>query len=763
MKACVTGFPATPRTATPRGPRARERGENADEGLRYRLAAMPVHGIADETLNRGLADCGEEVPEHRHRIALRAGRCDGVARVEERVDHLPPGKLRRSQVRTLQSLVHFPVAAGRVDVGLGAGDPVRAQRIGAGDGGADQLAHAVRDPCRTRRGQDQAQQVLQEGAFGREGRAAAELGVAGVDGMGRAHPEREPSGLGPALRRQRLPDQRDQAGGRGADIDGGGQRQPGLASLEDVREGEAVHQHRLAPSGDAVDQLEAVVLALLAGEGQHPAVGRPEDVVDGSSRERRGTAHGQEAQRLDKRRERRLRGAGAAEAGHRAGEGFERIAHERREHAFAPALGDLLQAAQPARELVPAVIGRQTPVHPGEHAETEAHHGLRAGVLLRQGAHGIAHGAAVGMGEGHEGRAHTADGRAEAAQPAALDQDREAAGEPGLGEALHQLGEGPRRPGAEGHVECAAEAAADADEAAAAQRIAHQELGRQRRREGAGLGRFGGPYRRVGSCGHGAPVGCGGVRPVEQHPHGPERRLVVEAFGHDAGLPEQCAEGVHERPVPWLEPVEHGQGALGLAGLRQPGPETRAQAFAGASGLGCRQDRGPGPAGEDRGLGSAPGGEATRKPRQHRERWAGMSRNPRPSRVAWRPARAQTRSTTGPAPSGSRSSTRWRAWPGAARRLLRRRQASSTKRSSSAGPVMDRAPSRRKSETSEPSAQASMPSPMAARGSMKLSSGLRRSAQLAASASSSTRVTRQLPAPGRLPDPSHGPPTTWAG
>ena len=237
---------------------------------------------------------------------------------------------------------------------------------------------------------------------------------------------------------------------------------------------------------------------------------------------------------------------------------------------------------------------------------------MRAGILLREGAHGIPHGAAVGMGEGHEGRAHTADGRAEAAQPAALDQDREAAGELRLGEALHQLGEGPRRPGAEGHVECAAEAAADADEAAAAHRIAHQELGRQRRREGAGLGRFGGPSRRVGSRGHGAPVGCGGVCPVEQHPHGPERRLVVEAFGHDAGLPEQCTEGVHERPVPWLEPVEHGQGALGLAGLRQPGPETRAQAFAGASGLGSRQDRGPRPAGEDRGLGSEQGREPTR-------------------------------------------------------------------------------------------------------------------------------------------------------
>ena len=65
-----------------------------------------------------------------------------------------------------------------------------------------------------------------------------------------------------------------------------------------VGQGQAVHQHRLAATGDAVDELEAVVLAFLAGPGQHLAVGRPEDVVDGPVRQGRGPADGNQAQCL---------------------------------------------------------------------------------------------------------------------------------------------------------------------------------------------------------------------------------------------------------------------------------------------------------------------------------------------------------------------------------------------------------------------------------------------------------------------------------
>ena len=64
--------------------------------------------------------------------------------------------------------------------------------------------------------------------------------------------------------------------------------------------------------------------------------------------------------------------------------------------------------------------------------------------------------------------------------------------------------------------------------------------------------------------------------------------------------------------MPGLEPVKHGKGALGLAGRGQPVLETGAQPFAGASGLGCRQHCGPGPAREHCDLGREKGGEPTR-------------------------------------------------------------------------------------------------------------------------------------------------------
>ena len=155
---------------------------------------------------------------------------------------------------------------------LGAGDLVRTQRIDRRDGRADQLAHAVGDALGASRGHHQTQQVDQEGALGGQRRAAAELGVARVDRVFAGHPQREPAGLVAALRRQGLADQRDQSGRGRPDIDGRTEWQPGLAALQAEGEAEAVHQHRLAASGDAVDQLETVILAVLPGERQGLAV-----------------------------------------------------------------------------------------------------------------------------------------------------------------------------------------------------------------------------------------------------------------------------------------------------------------------------------------------------------------------------------------------------------------------------------------------------------------------------------------------------------
>ena len=308
-----------------------------------------------------------------------------------------------------------------------------------------------------------------------------------------------------------------------------------------------------------MDQLEAVVLALLARPGQHFAVGRPEDVVDGTARQLCGAADGKQAERLGEGRERGLCGAAAAEAGDGGGNRLQGIADEGGEQALAPALGDLLQAPEPARELVLAFLR----LHPGQHAEAQPHYGLRAGVVLREAAHGVAHSTAVGMGEGHERGGGARHGGAEAAQAAALDQDREAAGEPGLGETFHEFGEGTRRAGSEGHVEGAVEAAAEADAGAHAHGVANQDLRRQRRREGAGLGWLGRAGRCIVYNGHRTPVRRGGVGPVDEHPHGPQRLLVAEPLRHHARLAEERRQGVHERPVPRLEPVEHGKGGTG--------------------------------------------------------------------------------------------------------------------------------------------------------------------------------------------------------
>ena len=99
--------------------------------------------------------------------------------------------------------------------------------------------------------------------------------------------------------------------------------------------------------------------------------------------------------------------------------------------------------------------------------------------------------------EGEKGRGHTGHGGIEAVQPAALDQERKPAGQPGGGQDGHQLGEGARMPGPEAHVERAVEPCADADAAPEPLRLADEELGRQRRREGAGLRRFADARRRV--------------------------------------------------------------------------------------------------------------------------------------------------------------------------------------------------------------------------------------------------------------------------
>ena len=325
-------------------------------------------------------------------------------------------------------------------MGLGVRLLVRTERIGGGERRADQLAHAVGGAGGAGRRHHQAQQVDEEGPLGRQRRAAAELGVARVDRVRRRHAEGEPAGLVAAFRRQGLADQRDQSGRGRTDVDHRAQGQPRLAALEAEGEAEAVHQHRLALTGQAVDQLEAVVPAVLPGERQGLAVGRAEEMrrtgLRRDARQRRRAADREQPESLGERHQRGLGGGAAAEAGHRGRNAFQGIAHQRREHRLAPTLGDLLQAAQAPGQRRLVFRG-----DPGQQAEAQPHDRMGVRRQRRQVAERVPREQAVRGREGEEGRRDAGGSGAEAVETAALDQKREPAGKAGGGKPRHQLRE----------------------------------------------------------------------------------------------------------------------------------------------------------------------------------------------------------------------------------------------------------------------------------------------------------------------------------
>ena len=581
---------------------------------------LPYLASPTSPCTAGLAHRGQQVGQNRHRIALRPRRLDGAG-LEQQVDHLPPERaVGEAQPGGGDRRVHVRVAPLGVGVGLGAGHLVRTHGVGAGQRRPQQLAHAVRHAGggpsgRTRRRHHQAEEVHQEGALGRQRHPAAELSVAGVDGVLGRHAEREPAGLVAALRRQRLADQRDQPGGRRADVDHRRERQAHLPSLEAEREGQRVHQHRLSLAGQAVDQLEAVVPALVRGQRQGLAVGRAEHVRGaglGRRAQRRRAAHREEPQPFGQRRQRGLGGGAAAEAGDRGRKTLQGIADEGGEHGLAPALGHLLQAAEPAGQCGSSVLRS----HPGE--EPEAQPDDRMGVVAerRQVPERVPRQQAVGGREGEEGRGDTGDGRIQAVQAAALYEQRDAAGQPGGGQAGHQLGERPRPARAQAHVEGAVEPCADADACARPLGLAHQELDAERRRERARFGRLGEPRGRIVGHRHRAPVERGRRRAVHHAPHEPQRLVFGQPAAHDPGLGEHRAHRIEQRLVARPQPFQRKMGALRLAGVGQPVLELPAQPLAVAHQAVAGQHGGPRPAGHDQGLGRDQRGQPARPLRQ---------------------------------------------------------------------------------------------------------------------------------------------------
>ena len=187
-------------------------------------------------------------------------------------------------------------------------------------------------------------------------------------------------------------------------------------------------------------------------------------------RQGRGPPGRQQAQRFRERRERGLGGGAATEPRHRRGEAFQGIADQRREHRLTPALGKLLQAAEPPAKPIFPVFRR----NPGQQAEAQPDD--RMGVRAERGqiAHGVAHQQTVVRRERQKRRRDVCHGRIQAGKAAALDQHRESARQSGIGQALHQFGERTCPARSERHVEGAVEPLADADSARCPLGIADQ-------------------------------------------------------------------------------------------------------------------------------------------------------------------------------------------------------------------------------------------------------------------------------------------------
>ena len=278
------------------------------------------------------------------------------------------------------------------------------------------------------------------------------------------------------------------------------------------------------------------------------------------------------------------------------------------EHRLAPTLGDLLQAPEAGRQRRLAVLRRD----PRNEPEAQPHDGVRIGAQRRDLAKRVPHLQAVRGRKGEERRRHAGDGGIEPVQPAALDQQRVAAREIRRREPRHQLREGTRVPGAEGHVERAVEAGADADSCTDTLGLAYQQLRRQRGRERTGLGRLGETGRCVVRGRDGAPVGRRRAGPVHHAAHCAERLVFAEPLAHDPGLRERGGDGIEQRLVPGPEALQGEPGALRGAGAGEPVPQPLPERLPLALEPVARQRGRPRPAGQHQGL----GGDQRAEPRR---------------------------------------------------------------------------------------------------------------------------------------------------
>ena len=324
-------------------------------------------------------------------------------------------------------------------------------------------------------------------------------------------------------------------------------------------------------------------------------------------RQGRRPARWQQTQRLGERCERGLGGGAATEPRHRRGEAFQRIAHERCEHRLAPALGKLLQAAEPPAQRIFPLFRRD----PGQQTKPQPDDGMGVRAERAEVAHGVAHQQTVVRRERQEGRRDVGHGGIQSGKAAALDQHRKAARQSGIGQALHQFGERTCPARSEHHVEGAVEPFTDTDSAASPFGIADQQLWSERRWKRAILGRRGQARRCVVGDRHRSPIRCGRVRAVQRPAQGGACGVAAKNIGHDPSLGEQRREGTEEGLVPGREAIGRQIRALRGDGVRQPLAQPSPEPLAVAFQLVGRQHGRAGPGGDNETLGCHQRREAT--------------------------------------------------------------------------------------------------------------------------------------------------------
>ena len=310
-----------------------------------------------------------------------------------------------------------------------------------------------------------------------------------------------------------------------------------------------------------MDELEQIIPARRIGKRQHLVVERAEHMVH-AVRQRGRAPHRPQAEDLAERHVSRWRRAAAGEPGDRPRQRLQRIAHQRREDALAPALGELLHLAQPAHQRVRTFLPRD----PRHERNPQPDHGLRIGRDPADLVEPVPHRPRIVRREREKRGTDPRCLRTHRPETAALQQQGEPEGE--ARQPLQELREGAGVSRTETHVERAVQPLAQRHPAADAFRFAIEDLRRERRRERSPLRGLARPGMRLVS-GHARPPA---VRrdPVHAPAHRGHRLLRRQPRRDQPALPEHRVHGFQHRIVAGRQALQRGVCALRLPRIRKP-------------------------------------------------------------------------------------------------------------------------------------------------------------------------------------------------